>query len=118
MSFSLTNAPSTFESLMNSIFRPYLRKFVLVFFNDILIYGKDFEEHVSHLGKALEVLWKNELYANQKKCSFAQTRVDYLGHIISGQGVKVDPKKIRAIKEWPIPKNVQEVRGFLGLTGY
>ena len=84
---------------MNSIFKPYLRKFVLVFFDDILIYSKNFKEHMVHLGTTLEVLQKNELYANQKKCSFVQKLVDYLGHIISSQWVEVDSKKIRAIKE-------------------
>ena len=79
--------------------------------------SKGLEDHLNHMISVLEVLRKNELYAN-KKCSFAQFRVDYLGHIISGDGVEVDHEKIRAIKEWPIPVNVREVRGFLGLTGY
>ena len=89
-----------------------------MFFDDILIYSKGLEDHLNHMRALLEVLRKNELYANKKKCSFAQFRVDYLGHIISREGVEVDPEKIRAIKEWPIPANVREVRGFLGLTGY
>ena len=76
------------------------------------------KDHLNHLRAILEVLRKNELYANKKKCSFAQSRVDYLRHIISGDGVEVDPEKIRAIKEWPLLANVREVRGFLGLTGY
>ena len=76
------------------------------------------KDHLSHLRSILEVLRRNELYANRKKCNFAQSRVDYLGHIISGDGVEVDPEKIRAIREWPVPVNVREVRGFLGLTGY
>ncbi|KAL0556517.1 hypothetical protein IC582_005031 [Cucumis melo] len=104
MPFGLTNAPSTFQALMNSIFKPYLRK--------------SLEEHLQHLELVLEVLRENELYANTKKCEFAKTKVEYLSHIISGKGVEVDPEKIRSIKEWPVPTNVCEVCGFLGLTGY
>ncbi|KAA0055708.1 protochlorophyllide-dependent translocon component 52 [Cucumis melo var. makuwa] len=118
MPFGLTNAPSTFQALMNAVFRPYMRRFVLVFFDDILVYNKGLEEHIQYLELVLEILKANELYANLGKCSFAKERVGYLGHIISEKGVEVDPKKIRAIREWPIPTNMREVRGFLGLTGY
>ncbi|KAL0545099.1 hypothetical protein IC582_020241 [Cucumis melo] len=114
MPFGLTNAPSTFQSLMNAIFKPHLRKFVLVFFDDILIYSKSNEEHLKHMEEVLTALRKHELYANKKKCSFAKSRVEYLGHIIYRNGVKVDPKKISSIAEWPKPTNVREIRGSLG----
>ncbi|KAA0054134.1 Transposon Ty3-I Gag-Pol polyprotein [Cucumis melo var. makuwa] len=89
MPFGLTNAPPTFQSLMDAIFKPYLRS-----------------------------SFDSELYANKKKCNFAKSRVEYLGHIIFGNGVEVDPGKIRSIADWPKPTNVRETRGFLGLTGY
>jgi hypothetical protein len=103
---------------MNDIFRPYLRKFVLVFFDDILIYSRDLKDHQSHLKLVLSVLAENCFVANQAKCKFGCAQIDYLGHIISGDGVAVDPEKIKCIIEWPTPKNVKGVRGFLGLTGY
>ncbi|TYK00066.1 Retrovirus-related Pol polyprotein from transposon 297 family [Cucumis melo var. makuwa] len=100
MPFSLTNVPSTFQALlMNAIFRPYMRRFVLVFFDEIIVYSKELEEHIQHLELVLEILRANELYANMGKCSLAKERVNYLGHVISEKGVEVDPKKIRAIKE-------------------
>lgn len=103
---------------MNTIFKPYLRSFVLVLFDDILIYSRSLEEHLQHLELVLEILREHELYANLNKCIFAKKRVEYLSCIISGQGVEVDPKKIRAIKELLVPTNAREVRGFLDLTGY
>ncbi|KAJ0940339.1 putative nucleotidyltransferase, Ribonuclease H [Helianthus annuus] len=118
MPFGLTNAPSTFQRLMNDVFRPYLRRFILVFFDDILIYSKTWQDHLHHIELTLKVLMSNQLVAKLSKCLFGQTSVSYLGHVISSLGVAVDPDKILAIQQWPIPKTVKEVRSFLGLTGY
>ncbi|GAB2295851.1 hypothetical protein Dimus_038383 [Dionaea muscipula] len=118
MPFGLTNAPSTFQSLMNEFFKPYLRHFILVFFDDILVYSPSAQTHEHHLNTTLQILRTNRLYAKLFKCSFGQEEVEYLGHIIDGDGVRTNPQKIEAMKDWPKPKNVKELRGFLGLTGY
>ena len=118
MPFGLTNAPSTFQGLMNSIFKPFLRKFVLVFFDDILIYNKSWKDHVEHVDRVLQLLEEKQFYAKRSKCFFGVQEVEYLGHIVSHEGVKVDPSKIKAIKEWRIPTSIKHLRGFLGLIGY
>ena len=98
MLFGLTNAPVTFKSLMNDIFRPHLRNFALVFFDDILIYSKSWEEHLSHLQTVLTILAANHLLAKEAKCCFGVTSMDYLGHIISIYSVSIDPSKIQAVE--------------------
>jgi hypothetical protein len=118
MPFGLCNAPSTFQAAMNSIFEPYLRRFVIVFFDDILIYSPSMEAHVQHLSLVLQCLQENQYHLKQSKCSFAQTSIQYLGHVVSAAGVGPDPEKISVMVDWPQPKTVKQLRGFLGLTGF
>lgn len=116
--FGLTNAPATFQSVMNEVFKDYIGKFVCVFFDDILVYSPNQEAHLKHLQLVFEKLKSNNLYVKMSKCAFGQEQVEYLGHIISGHGVAADEKKVEAMRSWPIPKNIKSLRGFLGLTGY
>jgi hypothetical protein len=113
--FGLTNTTNTFMCLMNSIFSQYLE---LVFIDDILVYSKTKEEHKEHLRIVLQNLRKHKLYAKFDKCDFYQKKIQYLGHVISLEGIAVDPEKIRAIMEWLIPKDVVDIRSFMGIIGY
>jgi hypothetical protein len=116
--FGLMNAPGVFMSLMNRVFREYLDKFIQVFIDDILIYSQTMEEHDEHLRLVLQCLRENKLYGKLSKCSFYQSKIHYLGHVISEEGITMDPTKVEAIMEWPAPMNVPEVRSFMGLAGY
>ncbi|CAN6721634.1 unnamed protein product [Malus baccata var. baccata] len=118
MPFGLTNAPATFMDLMNRVFGPYLDQFVIVFIDDILIYSKSVREHIKHLRLVLERLRDDQLYAKFSKCQFWLTQVDFLGHIVSAEGISVDPQKVSAVSNWEQPKSVTEIRSFLGLAGY
>ena len=118
MPFGLTNAPAVFMDLMNRIFLPYLDQFVIVFIYDILIYSGSKEDHEEHLRVVLQILRENQLYAKFSKCQFWLDSVAFLGHVISAEGVYVDPQKIEAIVNWKPPMNVTEIRSFLGLAGY
>jgi hypothetical protein len=118
VSFGLSNAPFVFMSLMNGVFRDYLDKFVIVFMDDILVYSRTEEEHEQHLRMVLQVLREHQLYAKMSKCLFYQDRIHYLGHIISKDGIAVDPEKIESIRAWSAPRNVTEVISFMGLVGY
>lgn len=97
MPFGLTNAPATFQDLMNTAFKPYLRKFILVFFDDILVYSLDLNSRMHHLALTIKLLFQHQLYAKPSKCTFGQTKLEYLGHIISKEGVSADQTKIEAM---------------------
>ncbi|KAK8582359.1 hypothetical protein V6N13_032113 [Hibiscus sabdariffa] len=118
MPFGLTNAPAAFMDLMNRIFNPYLDKFVFVFIDDILIYSRNKDKHSKNLRIVLQTLRDRQLFAKFSKCEFWLSEVAFLGHVISTKGLMVDPKKVQTILDWRPPRNVGEVRSFLGLVGY
>jgi hypothetical protein len=118
MAFGLTGAPATFQHAMNATLAPVLRKFALVFFDDILIYSKNYSDHLHHLETVLQILQRDQWQVKLSKCAFAQEQVHYLGRVISATGVATDPAKIQSVESWPVPQNLKELRGFLGLTGY
>jgi len=118
MSFRVTNAPAIFMDYMNKMFRPYLDQFVVVFIDDILIYSESRDEHSEHLRVVLGILREHKLYGKLSKHEFWLEEVQFLGHVISAQGIAVDPTKIEAVVKWETPQTVTEVRSLLGLVGY
>jgi hypothetical protein len=118
MPFRLTNAPATFCTLMNDIFRGWLDDFVVVYIDNILIYNNSMEEHAEHLQKVFQKLRENKLYAKSEKCEFRVSKVDFLGHKITQKGLKMDDHKVKVILDWKPPRSVPALRSFLGLASY
>ena len=118
MPFGLTNAPSVFMDLMNRVFHKYLDQFVVVFIDDMLIYSSNHQEHGEHLKRVLDILREKKLFAKHKKCEFWLEKVTFLGHVIFGNRIEVDPSKIKVVVKWERPTNVQEICSFLGLVSY
>jgi Reverse transcriptase (RNA-dependent DNA polymerase) len=118
MMFRFTNALVTFQRMMTQMFDSYLRKFVVVYLDDILIFSKTKEEHLEYVKNCLQKLRDNKLYAKMKKCMFEKERTNYLRYVVLNKKIEVDEKKIEAMKKWPKPTNIHKVRGFLRLCNY
>ena len=118
MPFGLTNAPATFQQTMNDIFRDQLGHFVVVFLDDILVYSRTLQEHVEHVRFVLQKLRNHSFYAKHSKCEFFQRSIVYLGHLVTERGLEIEPSRIEKVKLWPVPRNIRELRSFLGFVGF
>ena len=118
MSFELTNASASLQSLMNDTFKEFLNEFVIVYLNDILIYSKNKKQHHEHVKKVLKKIQRIGFFVKSKKCAWNVTEVEFLKHIIITERIRMNPKKIKAIMKWPTPKNIKDVQGFTRLINY
>jgi Reverse transcriptase (RNA-dependent DNA polymerase)/RNase H-like domain found in reverse transcriptase len=118
MPFGLTNAPSVFQALMNDVFWEFLDDFVIVYLDNIIIYSKSEEEHLQHVEKVLQKLKNHALFGKLSKCHFNETEVEFLGHVVNAEGIKIQKNKVEAIQKWLRPKNVRDLQYFLGLANY
>jgi len=116
--FGLTNVPSVFMSLINDVFQEYLDKFICVYLDDILVYNENLDDHLRHLRLTLDKLREHKLYAKRSKCPFAETTVDYLGHVISAHGFSMEDEKVNAIRTWTTLQSKKDVQSFLGMINF
>ena len=118
MPFGLKNAPATFVRLMDEVFGDYMDSFIIVYLDDIVVYSKTLEQHITQLELVFKRLREHKLYAKLDKCTFMQREIKFLGHLVSSDGIRVNPDKVKAIRDWPVPKTVKDIRVFLGASGY
>lgn len=118
MPFGLTNAPATFQAFLNDVLRECLDTVVVIYLDDILIYSVDPKDHVTHVRRVLQLLSDAQLQVNLDKCQFGVTKVEFLGYVISPDGISMDPAKVAAIISWPIPTSVRDIQVFLGFANF